>query len=238
MAGKWNTLYEFMLSHEDTWEEFSKNSPKYHAYGRVWNRMKQGGLGIGTMRTWDEEANPTTYPDIIEDVSTILNKNRGKTHNDVARAVFSMFQHIYIYSCAKKMCWYEFKNHRWQVCEGGITLRQRLSEEVSNIYHLEAIKYNSKAVVADTVADQNQYGVIAANFNDIAMRLRNRHFKENIMKECTELFYVSKFEDRLDADTNLIGFENGVYDLEGHVSHINEWVIKDLVGVAWCIPNQ
>jgi P4 family phage/plasmid primase-like protien len=204
---------------EEAWDEFSKNSPKYRASecGRVWNRMKEGGLGIGTLRMWAKDDNPNGFEEIMRgDVSAVLYESRSKTHYDVARVVFTMFQHVYVCSSAKGKFWYEYKNHRWQVCEGGITLRQRLSDEVWRVYHLEAIKYNSKAVVAGTVADQNQYGSIAAIFNDIAMKLRNCNFKENIMKECSELFYMNKFEDKLDADTNLIGFENGVYDLEEH----------------------
>ena len=34
------------------------------------------------------------------------------------------------------------------------------------------------------------------------------------MKECKEYFYDKTFEDIIDTRRNLIGFENGVYDLE------------------------
>ena len=34
------------------------------------------------------------------------------------------------------------------------------------------------------------------------------------MKECAELFYIEKFEERLDSRENLIGFDNGVFDLD------------------------
>jgi len=202
-----------------TWDEFSKHSPKYRIgeCGRVWNRMKEGGLGIGTLRMWAKDDDPNGFDELVRgDVTEVLHASLSKTHYDVARVVYIMFQHIYVCSSAKGKFWYEFKNHKWEVCEGGITLRQRLSDDVLRRFQLENSKYSYKASLAINEAERKTCGDIAAAFSDIALKLRNCTFKENIMKECSELFYVNKFEDKLDADTNLIGFENGVYDLEEH----------------------
>jgi P4 family phage/plasmid primase-like protien len=51
-----------------------------------------------------------------------------------------------------------------------------------------------------------------SNVMKIMLRLKTG-FKDKIMKECQRRFYDSKFEEKLDSNRHLIGFENGVYDL-------------------------
>ena len=48
---------------------------------------------------------------------------------------------------------------------------------------------------------------------DIIGKLENTTFKDNIIKECKELFHDKKFMEKLDENPYLIGFENGIYDL-------------------------
>ena len=38
-------------------------------------------------------------------------------------------------------------------------------------------------------------------------KLKVSSFKNNIMVECADLFYHDKFEDELDSNTSLLGFE-------------------------------
>ena len=49
---------------------------------------------------------------------------------------------------------------------------------------------------------------------EISSKLKDVPFKKNIMECCTELFHEREFADMLDSNVNLIGFKNGVYDLE------------------------
>jgi len=44
-------------------------------------------------------------------------------------------------------------------------------------------------------------------------KLHDTAFKDKLMRECKEVFYVRDFESKLDTNKNLIGFNNGVFDL-------------------------
>ena len=204
---------------EAKWEEFSKRSAKYEpgACGKIWNRMKEGGLGIGTLYMWAKHDSPEEFEKLRKtDIGSAIYESRSKTHYDIARVVYKMYHDKFVCASPKGRIWYEFKDHRWHICESGITLRQKFSEEVWRKYQLESSSYSIKAAHASLKEDADKYSETAATFQHISMKLRDGTFKENIMKECMELFYVNKFEEKLDANTNLIAFENGVYDIDEH----------------------
>lgn len=201
------------------WDEFSKHSRKYEAgtCEKVWNKMRDNGLGIGSLHMWAKKDNLVAYQEIMKtDLRTLLYQSMSTTHNDIARVVYQLFQHEFVCSSIKHRTWYEFRNHRWHVSDSGLGLRIRLSEDVWKTYNLEAIEYSQKGIASPNKADQDKFIEQAKKLSEIAMKLRNSSFKENIMKECSELFYQESFEEKLDSNIHLIGFENGVYDTENH----------------------
>src|SRR5690606_26568549 len=54
----------------------------------------------------------------------------------------------------------------------------------------------------------------ANSIANIITKLKKSGFKKNILTECANLFYDPQFEEKLDSNRNLIGFNNGVYDLQ------------------------
>lgn len=48
-------------------------------------------------------------------------------------------------------------------------------------------------------------------------KLRNLDFKNKVLDECHSLFYKRKFEEKLDKNVNLIGFKNGIFNLNRNV---------------------
>ena len=121
--------------------------------------------------------------------------------------------------------YYYFVDHRWEKSMGDILLRERVSEDIPKAYYDLIKDYVSKSKSLDSQA--NKYSELVDNwkenckgkFTKMMDSLKNTGFKDNVMKEATVMFCDKetkkdrKFLYRLDNNRNLVGFENGVYDL-------------------------
>lgn len=202
----------------DEWIEFSKNSNKYNdgECRDLWNRMKHSGLGIGTLCMWAKQDNLEMYNQIVSQnlYSSLLNSGSDDDY-DIACVIYDKFKQDFICSSIKHKIWYEFKNHRWKMCEDGYVLKNKMSTEMVKEYYKIAADFAAKAASTDDKDDQDRFSNKNKVFTKIAHKLKKTDFKDKMLKECASMFYVEKFEERLlDTNTNLIGFENGVYDLE------------------------
>lgn len=201
----------------DKWVEFSKKSPKYVAgeCEKYWNRMRESGLGFGTLNMWARSDNVEEYKKLIRnDLKNLIYQSSTATHVDVAKVVHHMFKNEFVCSSLKNSQWYEFRDHRWHPSDSGIGLRLRISDDVWKEYHTAAVDYHTRCSTSTDPHDQSRYQDLAKKMTEIAMKLRTTAFKVNVVRECTELFHKAKFEETLDSNINLIGFNNGVYDLE------------------------
>ena len=203
----------------ETWIEFSKRSPKFSdgECEKLWNYMKDDGLSIGSLHLWAKEDNPEAYKEIAKnDLSNIVSKSITCTHTDIAKVVHFMYKYDFVCVSISKNYWYEFRNHRWQPCDSGHTLRSKLSDEVCREYYHQAAIWSAKAAAEMDEENRKNLGEKVKRLNEISLKLKTTSFKDNIIKECRELFYIEKFEEKLDSRCHLIGFENGVYDLDSY----------------------
>lgn len=201
----------------DSWVEFSKTSAKYQEgeCERVWGYMRDDGLGIGTLYMWAKQDNPDALMELQKtDLSNLIYRSTSETHHDIARVVHFLFKYDYVCSSIKNNFWYEFKGHKWVNNDCGFSLRARISTDVVKEYSLAAAYYNNRAAQEELEAEQHRMLDLAKKLNGIALKLKQSPFKDNIIKECREMFYVEKFEEKLDSKCHLIGFLNGVYDLQ------------------------
>ena len=137
--------------------------------------------------------------------------------------IYNKFKQDFVCASIRNKTWYEFKNHRWIKCEDGYVLKMKMSTEVSRDYLKLASEFAAKAASTEQQEEQEQFTKKNQILSKIANKLKRTDFKDKMLKECASLFFNEKFEDELlDANPNLIGFENGVYDLnnlefrEGH----------------------
>lgn len=201
----------------DKWIEFSKKSSKYvdGECEKLWNHMRDDGLGMGTLCMWAKQDNKDAYEKIMEnDLFSLISNSSSKTHHDIGKVVHFLFKYDYVCISIKHNFWYEFRNHRWMPCDSAHSLRSRLSTEVVKKYLAASAHFAQKASTEDDSDQRDRYTDKSKKLMEIANKLKDCPFKENILKECRDLFYVEKFEEKLDSRCHLLGFENGVYDLE------------------------
>ena len=201
----------------DEWVEFSKQSEKYQdgECEKKWEYMKESNLGIGTLRMWAKNDNLKQYVKIIqEDLHSLLVKAKSGTDTDISGVIYQMYKYEFVCSNIKSQVWWEFKDHRWKQSDSGYALKMKMSREVFKEFSRMAAEYSTKAVNTEDEEDQERYTKYAKNYNKIASDLKKTPKKSNLLKECCEFFYQEKFEEKLDSKCNLIGFNNGVYDLE------------------------
>lgn len=200
----------------DTWITFSKHSKKFKEgeCERLWANMKDDGYTIRSIMLWAKEDNPDKYKQFIkEDFENNLKKNSVNNTFSIANALYSQYFDKFVCANPKDNIWYNFTNHRWHKCVNGGKLIVLMSGEFTNQYIQMATECGKKALDAQG-NEKKQYLEEAANFNKIADSLMDINFKEKIMKEARYIFFDEDFIKRLDENHQLIGFKNGVYDLE------------------------
>ena len=209
----------------EAWAEISKRSSKYveGECPRLWHSMRIGGLGLGTLHMWARQDAPDRYRELLRlDLVALIKASANGTHYDVARVVHHLYRYEYVCCNIRCSTWYEFKSHRYRECDSAYSLRMRLSTDVYKEYMNVVAQIAQRArSLADDDGHQDEDAQKACEvqikkLTDLATKLKVRKFKEDVLKECELQFYQERFEDRLNSDVNLLGFENGVYDLKLH----------------------
>ena len=185
--------------------------------------MEKRDMTIGTLKYFAKIDSPDRYSELMtEFMKPHLTKSLelNGSHNDIAQALYQKYDSDYVCSSIQFKTWFHFEDHIWQKLEEGITLRQKLSDEVVQVYlEMKAVldkdfyklskQDNSKELVEKT---QSKIKLVMS----MIQKLKNAMFKNNVMRECMEVFYSGNFMKKLDANQYLIAFQNGVYDLHTH----------------------
>ena len=200
----------------DKWISFSKTSKKFKSgeCEGFWKSMRDQGYTIRTLMLWAKEDSPAEYDLFCKELfDKILKKNAPNNTFGVAEALHFEYFDRFICVNVKDNLWYEFNQHRWRECPDGGSLILLMSRKFSNKYIDEANKYNNMAMTAQG-SDKKRFQDESALYSKIAASLMDINFKGRILKEAKYIFYDCEFIKRLDENHQLIGFENGVYDLD------------------------
>jgi phage/plasmid-associated DNA primase len=197
--------------------KFSKLCPdKYdeRKCKKVWNEAKNSGLTIASLYWWAKSDNPEAFVEILrERMKDLLLKAGSGTHTDVANVIYEMYKYQYKCIGIKNKVWYEFQGSLWVMIEEGYTLLNKMSTEVM----AQFMKLHQLLMHEADLYDREKRDIIIEQGKRIQKlydKLLNVSFKDQVLKECSRMFYDTKFEEKLNSNLFLLGFDNGVYDLQ------------------------
>ena len=204
-----------------TWIDFSKKCSNKYKDGeceKLWKTMKNPTNGnvltIRSLAFWAKQDNPKMYEAFIkEEFKNMMHRSLDGNTYYLAKSVHAKYSDRFVCSSIKNNIWWEFRNHRWNRIEEGYTLKLLLSEDFANEYNKEIADVSIKATQT-TGYDKEELQSRRTKIDRIVTQLMNTNFKKTLLDECKPLFYDTTFEQKLDSNIHLIGFDNGVYDME------------------------
>lgn len=199
----------------DSWKEFSALSDSYDedACDRKWtsfnNHYDGQRLGLGSLKHWAKCDNEDAYKQTLRESlseklnSTIFTKFAGPdAHFKVNEVIFKYFENQFI-SVNIDDDWYHFNGTRWVTSMKATKLKECIHREIWDIYAWYSTKLRD---------EKNDLGA------DICLDFQKKLLKEPYVKTLISglghMFYVDGIMEKFDSNMNLVGFENGVYDLK------------------------
>ena len=202
----------------EMWEEFSKLCAEKYEVGRCeeeWGRMKMRGLGMGTLKMWAQVDSPDEYLIWRENqLEPLVYKALSGSNYDVAVVLHRMYENQFACASIKHNSWYEFVDHRWIPLDDGVNLRRKISFELLQEFIKLDYNWTRQQMNAFEESLLQEIEERRKCLSKVKDKLKSTTFKKQVMREAADLFKHRDFEDKLDSNPNLIGFNNGVYDLE------------------------
>ena len=208
-----------------TWIKFSSQSEKFN-YDDIptryeeWTNMNDEGFTERSIMYWAREAHPgenSKYQKIKKNtIDYFIEKTLdGATEFDIASVLYHLFKDNFCCPSLKNKLWYEFKNHKWTEIDYGTNLRHLISTKLMQEYSKRSQDQTDKLTSGDvSPEDHDNVRKKASMYSDIAIKCKKTVNKNNIMREASELFYNRIFLNKLDTNTNLMCFKNGVVDFK------------------------
>jgi P4 family phage/plasmid primase-like protien len=208
----------------------SQDEKKYNEADCIqkWNSLtyRNDGdkLGEGTLRYWSREDDYEGYLEIeSHNIERLLFGACSLAEFDVASVIHAKFRDNYKCSDFKNNIWYRWSGHIWRETDSGVDLLLRLSKEVAGAF------FKKMTEVAEEMVNRGMIECFApvekkdcgkcdycllenkrVGLHNVYKKLKTTSFKSNVMRECRELFFDEEFNKKIDANKDLIAFNNGV----------------------------
>jgi phage/plasmid-associated DNA primase len=199
--------------------EFSKKASNYDEQGckDFWEKAekKKDGFTMSSLHYWGKSDDKEGYLKVMrERVKDLIFKAESGTHDDIAVVVHEMYKHLYKCVNIGKNIWYEFQDGRWVQIDSAYTLREKIANELTKEFFVLHSYYMNKASAEDAI-ERDEVMKKGKLLIQIQTKLKTVGFQKSVIEACACKFYDKKFEESLNSNPYLVGFENGVFELNG-----------------------
>ena len=174
-------------------------------------------IGMGTLHFKAQRDNPSRYADFRKRSKSgcleAVIASRG-SHASVAKLFLSMYPGVFKNTDDRDVSLYNFHEHRWN-SGGRARIISLLVDDVAPSIrsHATSLKDRTTFMLDDNPSKARlikQQAVLSR----VADNLENQPTQEKLIKEIGSFVYDSRFEKTLNECKSIIGFDNGVFDLE------------------------
>lgn len=153
------------------------------------------------IKQWTDDVN------IDAKTQEVLEQGLSCTHYRLAKVLFHLFKDTFRVDDPKQSDWYEFDGVRWKK---SFQMYLNVSEIIPTYYR--TLKTLLSSISEETDASKSFNSCIG----NVVGKLENVSFKNNLLQDAKYMFlsHDRDFAKKLDSNPMLIGFDNGVYDLE------------------------
>ena len=206
----------------DTYEDHNQCEELWTSAGGY----KGNCIGLGSIHKWAKEDDLDAYYGWkSEQYRPVIERSMSGTHKGIANVLFTICKDKFVYIPIKKSTgfWYVFDEHvhRWRHTKSESAIRNALYNPVTDEYLKIIDNLNEIATGegGDYCHDEREEAYQKTlQYTTIINRLEDTPFINNVMQPSRDLFEDENFMDKIDEkNKHLIGFKNGVYDLEEEV---------------------
>jgi len=143
--------------------------------------------------------NPDDYDELSKEIPNHDIKYLRPFDNVLSKLIYRLYGEKFVCSNPQKDEWYYFNGIRWKKENKSFNLRHKITNEV-----FTKIENYRRQLIKEGASDE-----IIRNYHNILQKLGS-----GIKLNCLEIeFYNENFYKIIDQDKDLIGFENGIFDL-------------------------
>jgi P4 family phage/plasmid primase-like protien len=199
-------LYSINPDYKDLWHYFSSKWENYDEKiaSDKWNSFANSEYiyTLNNLMFLANVDNPSDEIQLSKDIPNHDIKYLRPIDNILSKLTRRLYGSTFVCSNPEKNEWYYFNGIRWKMENKNYNLRKKIIDEVFT----KVEKYR-RELIKERADDE-----IIKNYHNILLKLGS-----GIKLNCLELeFYNQNFHKIIDQDKDLIGFENGIYDLKTH----------------------